>query len=94
MKIEEIDSRDSMFDVAAAGNVVSVRPGSGIISRCPECGRVVQKASCRVHGKVEGIRDMRIKAVLDDGTGVHVSYVSQGNLQKLSMEKPLKKPNS
>jgi replication factor A1 len=69
LKIEEIDSRDSMFDIAAAGNVVSVRPGSGIISRCPECGRVIQKGSCRVHGKVEGIRDMRIKAVLDDGTG-------------------------
>jgi len=69
IKIEEIDSRDSMFDVAAAGNVVSVRPGSGIITRCPECGRVIQKGSCRVHGKVEGIRDMRIKAVLDDGTG-------------------------
>ncbi len=68
LKIEEIDSRESMFDVAAAGNIVSVRPGSGIISRCPECGRVIQKASCRVHGKVEGIRDMRIKAVLDDGT--------------------------
>ena len=58
-----------MFDVVTAGNVVSVRPGSGIISRCPECGRVIQKASCRVHGKVEGIRDMRIKALLDDGTG-------------------------
>lgn len=69
LKIEEIDSRDSMFDVAAVGNLISIRPGSGIISRCPECGRVIQKASCRVHGKVEGIRDMRIKAVLDDGTG-------------------------
>lgn len=69
IKMEEIDSRESMFDVAAAGNMVSIRPGSGIISRCPECGRVIQKANCRVHGKVEGIRDMRIKAVLDDGTG-------------------------
>ncbi|AKB73587.1 Replication factor-A protein 1 [Methanosarcina lacustris Z-7289] len=69
LKIEEIDSRDSMFDIAAAGNVVSVRPGSGIISRCPECSRVVQKSNCRAHGKVEGIRDMRIKAILDDGTG-------------------------
>jgi replication factor A1 len=68
-RIEEISSRDSMFDVAVIGNVISVRPGSGIISRCPECGRVIQKASCRIHGKVEGIRDMRIKAVLDDGTG-------------------------
>ncbi|MCQ1534573.1 Single-stranded DNA binding protein [Methanosarcina sp. KYL-1] len=69
LKIEDIAARDGMFDIAAAGNVVSVRPGSGIISRCPECGRAVQKGSCRVHGKVEGIRDMRIKAVLDDGTG-------------------------
>ena len=69
LRIEEISSRDSMFDVAAVGNLISIRPGSGIISRCPECGRVIQKASCRVHGKVEGIRDMRIKAVLDDGTG-------------------------
>lgn len=69
IKIEEIDSKDSIFDVAAVGNVVSVRPGSGIITRCPECSRVIQKGNCRVHGKVEGIRDMRIKAILDDGTG-------------------------
>ncbi|RXA21420.1 Single-stranded DNA binding protein [Methanosarcina sp. MSH10X1] len=69
IRIEKIGSRESMFDVAAAGNVVSVRPGSGIISRCPECGRVIQRGNCRVHGKVEGIRDMRIKAILDDGTG-------------------------
>ncbi len=69
LRIEEISSRDSMFDVTASGNIISVRPGSGIITRCPECGRVIQKGSCRVHGKVEGIRDMRIKAVLDDGTG-------------------------
>jgi len=69
IKIQEINSRDSMFDVSVAGNLVSVRPGSGIISRCPECNRVIQKGNCRVHGKVEGIWDMRIKAILDDGTG-------------------------
>lgn len=69
IKIQEINSRDSMFDVSIAGNLVSVRPGSGIISRCPECSRVIQKGNCRVHGKVEGIWDMRIKAILDDGTG-------------------------
>jgi replication factor A1 len=69
IRIEEIVSKGIMFDVITAGNVISVRPGSGIISRCPECGRAIQKASCRVHGKVEGRRDMRIKAILDDGTG-------------------------
>jgi len=69
IRIEEIVSKDVMFDVITAGNMISVRPGSGIISRCPECGRSIQKAICRVHGKVEGVRDMRIKAILDDGTG-------------------------
>ena len=69
IRIEEIVSKGVMFDVITAGNMISVRPGSGIISRCPECGRSIQKAICRVHGKVEGLRDMRIKAILDDGTG-------------------------
>ena len=69
IRIEGIVSKGIMFDVITAGNVISVRPGSGIISRCPECGRAIQKARCRVHGNVEGLRDMRIKAILDDGTG-------------------------
>ena len=69
IRIEGIVSKSIMFDVITAGNVISVRRGSGIISRCPECGRAIQKASCRVHGNVEGLRDMRIKAILDDGTG-------------------------
>ncbi|MDD4498448.1 MAG: Single-stranded DNA binding protein [Methanosarcinaceae archaeon] len=69
LKMREVEARDGLFDVVTSGNVVSVRPGSGVISRCPECGRAVQKGSCRMHGKVEGVRDMRIKAVLDDGTG-------------------------
>lgn len=69
LKIRDLETKNSMFDIAASGNVVSVRPGSGIIFRCPECGRVIQKGNCRVHGKVKGVRDMRIKAVLDDGTG-------------------------
>lgn len=69
LKMREVEARDGLFDVVTSGNVVSIRPGSGVISRCPECGRVVQKGSCRVHGKVTGVRDMRIKAILDDGTG-------------------------
>ncbi|MFP4174250.1 MAG: replication factor A, partial [Halobacteriales archaeon] len=50
-------------------NVLSVKEGSGLIERCPECGRVVQKGQCRVHGDVDAEPDMRTKAVLDDGTG-------------------------
>ncbi len=90
IKIEEIASRDSMFDVVTAGNIVSVRPGSGgIISRCPECSRVIQKSNCRVHGRVEGIRDMRIKAVLDDGTGGAMSVMFPRELAEIIYGKTL-----
>ena len=64
---EAVDS-GGVFDVALVGNVIEVRDGSGLIQRCPECGRVVQNSQCRVHGQVDPEDDMRVKAILDDGT--------------------------
>jgi len=57
------------YDVEVVGHVVGVREGSGLIQRCPECGRVVQKGQCRSHGTVDPEDDLRVKAILDDGTG-------------------------
>jgi replication factor A1 len=57
------------FDVELVGTIVAVRDGSGLIQRCPECGRVIQKGQCRSHGEVDGEDDLRVKAILDDGTG-------------------------
>jgi len=65
---EAVDS-GGLFDVELVGNVIEVRDGSGLIERCPECGRVVQNGQCRAHGDVEGEDDLRVKAILDDGTG-------------------------
>ena len=65
---EAVDS-GGMFDVEVVGNVLEIRDGSGLIERCPECGRVVQNGQCRSHGDVEGEDDLRVKAILDDGTG-------------------------
>ncbi|HOO04862.1 MAG TPA: hypothetical protein PLJ11_09090, partial [Methanomassiliicoccales archaeon] len=56
------------MDVVVRGTIVDVREGSGLVMRCPECRRVLQKGTCRVHGKVKGVDDLRIKAILDDGT--------------------------
>jgi replication factor A1 len=58
-----------LFDVELTGSVVGVRDGSGLIERCPECGRVVQNDQCRAHGAVDAEDDLRVKAILDDGTG-------------------------
>ncbi|MBV0903391.1 Single-stranded DNA binding protein [Haloarcula salina] len=65
---EAVDS-GGLFDVELVGNVIEVRDGSGLIERCPECGRVIQNGQCRSHGTVEGEDDLRTKAILDDGTG-------------------------
>jgi replication factor A1 len=58
-----------VYDVELVGNVIAVRDGSGLIQRCPECGRVIQKGQCRTHGEVDAEDDLRTKAILDDGTG-------------------------
>jgi len=58
-----------LFDVEVVGNVISIRDGSGLIERCPECGRVVQNDQCRTHGQVDAVDDLRTKAIVDDGTG-------------------------
>ena len=68
-EVREAVESGGLFDVELAGNVVGVRDGSGLVERCPECGRVVQSGQCRAHGTVEAEDDLRVKAILDDGTG-------------------------
>jgi len=66
--IREAVATGGIYDVEVVGNVVDVRDGSGLIERCPECGRVIQNGQCRSHGEVEGEDDLRVRAILDDGT--------------------------
>jgi replication factor A1 len=68
LTVREAVDRGGAYDVALVGNVLAIRDGSGLIERCPECGRVIQKGQCRSHGEVEGEDDLRTKAILDDGT--------------------------
>ncbi|MFB6171801.1 MAG: Single-stranded DNA binding protein [Haloarculaceae archaeon] len=69
LSVGEAVATGGRFDVEVVGNVLSVRDGSGLIQRCPECGRVIQKGQCRSHGEVDGVDDLRTKAIVDDGTG-------------------------
>ena len=56
-------------DVIVRGVVVDIRPGSGMIRRCPQCNRAVIGNECKTHGTVEGIPDLRMRIMVDDGTG-------------------------
>lgn len=77
MTIREAVETGGLFDVQVTGHVVGVRDGSGLIQRCPECGRLVQKGQCRSHGEVEGIDDLRVKAIVDDGTGTLTAILDE-----------------
>jgi len=68
LAVAEAVESGGMFDVAVEGTVLEVRDGSGLIERCPDCGRVIQNGQCRSHGEVDGEDDLRVKAILDDGT--------------------------
>ncbi|QLK27040.1 Single-stranded DNA binding protein [Natrinema zhouii] len=69
MDVGDAVGTGGIYDVEVVGNLLAVRDGSGLIQRCPECYRVIQKGQCRTHGDVDGIDDLRVKAILDDGTG-------------------------
>lgn len=81
--IGELVASGGAIDVAIEGVILDVRSGSGLIFRCPECNRVLQKGVCRIHGEVEGKADLRIKAVLDDGTGALTAIMGKDITESL-----------
>ncbi|CAG0982392.1 MAG: replication factor A [Candidatus Methanoperedens sp.] len=54
--------------VTVTGIITEVSAGSGLIKRCSECKRKLTKGNCAEHGRVEGVYDLRLKAVLQDST--------------------------
>ncbi|HUL62738.1 MAG TPA: single-stranded DNA-binding protein [Methanocella sp.] len=80
----ELAQTDGAYDVETEGDVLSLRPGSGVVERCPQCSRVMQKGQCRAHGRLEGVRDLRIKAVLDDGTGSIICVLDRPLTEKIA----------
>lgn len=81
--IAEFASRGGAQDAAIEGVVIEVREGSGLVMRCPECKRALQKGTCKVHGRVEGYPDLRIKATLDDGSGAVSLVIGRELTEKL-----------
>jgi len=77
LRIDEAVSRGGMYDLELVGHVIDLREGSGLIQRCPDCNRVVQNGQCRSHGEVDGVDDLRVRAILDDGTGTATAVLDR-----------------
>ena len=63
----ELLSGGSRSGVTSTAAVISVASGSGIIHRCPECKKAMRDGACREHGPQEGVEDLRLRIILDDG---------------------------
>jgi len=83
VKIEELKLQEGTYDVVITGDILSVRPGSGLLHRCPECERVTQNDVCRIHNKVRPRYDLRIKAVVDDGTGATMAVLGKALTERV-----------
>jgi replication factor A1 len=82
LTLEELSERGGA-DVGVKGTIIDIKEGSGLIFRCPECKRVLKNNLCRIHGKVEGLADLRVKAVVDDGTYSITAILGKELTQKL-----------
>lgn len=69
MPLHSLVEKGGALDVQVEGKIIDIQKGSGFIKRCPECNRALRDKECNIHGKVEGIPDLRLKLVVDDGTG-------------------------
>ena len=69
VSISVLIERGGGVDMMVEGTVLEVLKSSGFIYRCPDCNRVLRNGICGIHGEVLGVPDLRIKVILDDGTG-------------------------
>ena len=79
----------SRVGISTTGHVISIREDSGIISRCPECRRVLRDGECATHGKQDGNPDVRIRMVLDDGNStisLIINKAASESLIKMNQE--------
>jgi len=76
-ELESVVLEERISSIAEAEGMATVegfiidlkRDGSGLLRRCPQCNRVLTDMRCQLHSTVTEPRiDLRIKAVIDDGS--------------------------
>ena len=82
--VGEIVATGGGLDMSVTGTVMDIRSGSGIIKRCPECKRSILGNECITHGSVDPVHDLRMKIIIDDGTGAMSAIVNRMVTEKLT----------
>ena len=82
--VGEIVRTGGGLDMSVSGTIIDIRAGSGVIKRCPECNRSILSNECMTHGTVVPVQDLRMKIVIDDGTGAMNAIVNRELTEKLT----------
>ena len=82
--VGEIVKTGGGLDMCVSGTVIDIRAGSGVIKRCPQCNRSILSNECITHGTVEPVQDLRMKIIIDDGTGAMSAIVNRAVTEKLT----------
>ena len=82
--IGEIVKTGGGLDMSVSGTIIDIRAGSGVIKRCPECNRSILSNECMTHGTVTPVQDLRMKIIIDDGTGAMSAIVNRALTEKLT----------
>jgi len=82
--VADINAMGGGLGLSVTGTVVDVRAGSGLIWRCPQCNRSVLNGECTTHGRVEPVTDLRMKLIIDDGTGAISAVVNRSDTERIT----------
>ena len=58
-----------------------------MIQRCSECNRSIQGTNCSLHGSVTPVPDLRLKLIIDDGTGA-ITAILNKEISETLLNKP------
>jgi len=78
---EDVSTKPREMEITGA--IIDIYSGSGLIQRCPECGRIVNKGICSTHGKVIGVYDLRVRVVLDDGEETYDLFIDRERIERI-----------
>ena len=81
--INELIEKRGAIDTKVEGTIIEIKEGSGFINRCSKCNRFLKNDECTVHGKVEVINDLRIKLIIDDGSGAINTILNKEITEKI-----------
>ncbi len=84
--MEELSLGGSRRGIRISSTLVSVRKDSGIIFRCPDCRRVLREGICTEHGEMDGVEDLRLRFVLDNGIS-NASLLLSKDASEIFLEK-------